>query len=154
MKFNIYIFLLCFLFLSEKVFSSSPIINYVDSLQKSSSSRPKYVIPLAFNYKNVRNYMFENLQYPPEAIQQEIEGEVLVRFVLTPLGMIDSVSIIKPVHPLLDSEALRLVKSMPIWKPVYFQGQPISLSYEMPVIFELLPADTNQIPRFSSWPEN
>ena len=93
-----------------------------------------------FSYKNVRDYIFGHLNYPAQAVEEEIEGTVLVRFTLMKSGDIDSVEVIVPVHPLLDREALRLIRNMPKWEPVYWQGQPVELSYEVPVIFELLPA--------------
>ncbi|WP_251623540.1 energy transducer TonB [Odoribacter lunatus] len=91
-----------------------------------------------FDYENVRNYIFSNLVYPKQAIAEEIEGTVRIHFTLMQTGEIDSVWIVESVHPLLDAEAMRLIGEMPRWKPLYVNGQPISLSYEIPVIFELL----------------
>ena len=99
---------------------------------------------LPFSYKNVRDYIFNHLSYPPQAIQEEIEGTVLIRFTLMKTGDVDSVQVVAPVHPLLDDEALRLIRNMPKWEPVYLQGQPVELSYEVPVIFELLPPENKQ----------
>lgn len=99
---------------------------------------------VSFSYKNVRDYIFSHLNYPAQAIEEEIEGTVLIRFTLMKNGDIDSIEVIAPVHPLLDAEAVRLIRDMPKWEPVYLQGQPVALSYEVPVIFELLPADTQQ----------
>ena len=111
----------------------------MDSLemqQREQIRRP--AVP--FSYKNVRDYIFSHLSYPARAIEEEIEGTVLVRFTLMKSGDIDSIEVIAPVHPLLDREAVRLIRNMPKWEPVYWQGRPVELSYEVPVIFELLPA--------------
>lgn len=91
----------------------------------------------AFNYNNVKNYIFSNLQYPTEALEKEIEGEVSVYFRIEKSGKTDSIRIVKPVHPSLDSAALKLIRNMPQWKPVFRQGFPESISYTVPVLFEL-----------------
>ena len=97
---------------------------------------------IPFSYENAKEYMFENLKYPKEAIENDIEGTVFVRFTITPSGDLDSIRIVKNVHPLLDNEALRLIRHMPLWEPVYYQGEPTSISYEIPVIFEILRSDS------------
>lgn len=90
-----------------------------------------------FNYNNVKNYIFSNLHYPIQALEEEIEGEVLVYFRIEKNGKIDSIKIVKSIHPLLDSAALKLIRDMPQWKPVTRQGVPESISYTVPVLFKL-----------------
>ena len=114
-----------------------------DSLE-IRQQEPHRTLVLPFSYKNVRDYIFNHLSYPPQAIQEEIEGTVLIRFTLMKTGDVDSVQVVAPVHPLLDDEALRLIRNMPKWEPVYLQGQPVELSDEVPVIFELLPPENKQ----------
>lgn len=114
-----------------------------DSLESRQAVQSQ-ASPLAFTYKNVRDYIFSHLSYPAQAVEEEIEGTVLIRFTLMTDGSIDSVEILTSQHPLLDSEAVRLIRNMPKWKPVYLQGQPVPLSYKVPVIFELLPPETGQ----------
>lgn len=94
-------------------------------------------VPPAFSYGNVRDYIFHHLHYPQTAIDSNIQGTVMLHFTITPEGRVDSLRITQPLHPLLDEEALRLFREMPQWKPVVHRGKPISLSYEIPVIFEL-----------------
>lgn len=117
-------------------------------LKKGEALPGKEILPepQIFNYKNVRDYIFTHLNYPPQAIAAEVEGTVVVSFVINREGVIDSVGVVTPVHPLLDAEAVRLMESMPRWKPVYRQGAPVVLYYEVPVIFELLPPDTTALP--------
>nr|WP_227461817.1 energy transducer TonB [Odoribacter sp. OF09-27XD] len=82
--------------------------------------------------------MFNQLSYPQAAIDSTIQGTVVLKFTIMPSGIVDSLRITQPVHPLLDAEALRLFKEMPQWKPVIYQGNPIAVTYEIPVIFELV----------------
>lgn len=118
-----------------------PIIDSLCIKLAATSSHPhpyQYPLhPIEFNYTNVRNYMFRNLQYPPEAIRDNIQGIVLIRFSILATGNIDSIAVIESAHPLLDSEAIRLIRDMPRWKPVLFHGEPVPVTYKVPVIFEL-----------------
>lgn len=93
--------------------------------------------PVTFSYKNVRDYIFQNLHYPAQAIDSNIQGTVKVKFTLTPSGKIDSIRLTQKIHPLLNAEALRLLKEMPLWEPILYHGKPTSLTYEIPVIFEI-----------------
>ncbi len=62
-------------------------------------------------------FISKNLKYPPKAIIKEIEGTVYVKFVVEKDGKITNIKIVKSVDILLDTEALRVVKMMPKWKP-------------------------------------
>lgn len=92
---------------------------------------------LLFNYESVKKYIFSNIFYPTEAINKGIEGKVLVHFCIQKNGKINDIYITKSIHPLLDSAALQLIRAMPQWKPLLRQGVPESISYTIPVLFEL-----------------
>ena len=62
-------------------------------------------------------YLKENLRYPQSAIKDSVEGEVRVRFSVRPDGSISNVKVVSSVDPRLDEEAIRVVQSMPKWKP-------------------------------------
>lgn len=95
-------------------------------------------IALPFNYENVKDYIFAHLHYPPEAVRKKIEGTVWVKFTVTLSGKTDSVYLTRSADSLLDTEALRLIRNMPRWKPLSTQGIFTPLTYEIPVIFELI----------------
>ena len=61
--------------------------------------------------------MQENLVYPQEAKEKGIEGKVYIGFVVEIDGSLTNFTIVKSAHPLLDEEALRVVKLMPKWIP-------------------------------------
>lgn len=92
---------------------------------------------LLFNYESVKKYIFSNIFYPTEAINKGVEGKVLVHFCIQKNGKINDIYITKSIHPLLDSAALQLIRAMPQWKPLLRQGVPESISYTIPVLFEL-----------------
>ena len=78
-----------------------------------------------------------HLVYPKEAREKYIEGEVTVKFVVGKNGHVQEVEVVKGVHPLLNEEAVRVIKSSPKWKPGKADGVPVRVSYTIPVIFIL-----------------
>ena len=81
-------------------------------------------------------FVKENLCYPEEAKQKGIKGRVLVTFVIGSDGSISDVKVMRSVHPLLDAEAVCLVKSMPKWIPGKRMGRVLRARYTLPVFFK------------------
>lgn len=83
-------------------------------------------------------YLQRSLRYPPDARQQRLSGRVFVRFVLTPQGRVSEAQVLKPLHPSLDTEALRVVAALPTWEqPGRRQGRPVRVALTVPVVFQL-----------------
>lgn len=84
-------------------------------------------------------FIKETLRYPAEARKLDVEGTVLIQFIVGKDGkIIDStIYVIQSVHPAIDNEALQLVKSMPKWTPGYSNGEPVNVQMVMPLTFEL-----------------
>lgn len=82
-------------------------------------------------------YLIKNIKYPPEAREQNIQGKVVVKFIVTRVGKIDSVYVLKPIHASLDEEAIRVIKSMPDWKPGKQNGKAVNVYYSLPINFKL-----------------
>jgi len=85
----------------------------------------------------LKAYIDTQLKYPSEAVVDKIEGTVILEFIVTKMGNIESIKIYKSVHPLLDEEAKRLVKSMPKWSPGKNEGQDVNAQYVLPIKFYL-----------------
>jgi TonB family protein len=83
------------------------------------------------------NYLKANIQYPAEAKAKGIQGKVFVSFVVTKTGAIADVKIKQGVHDLLDTEALRVVQSMPDWEPGKQKDELVNVSYVLPINFAL-----------------
>ena len=62
---------------------------------------------------------------------------MLVQFVVNKEGCLQDVQLLRRVDPLLDEEALRVVNSMPRWRPGKQKGQPVNVQYTLPVVFSL-----------------
>ncbi len=82
-------------------------------------------------------YLVENVVYPVEAQRKGQQGHVLVSFIVEKDGSLSAVRITRQVSPLLDAEALRVVKAMPKWKPGLHNGKPVRVKYNIPVSFRL-----------------
>lgn len=78
-----------------------------------------------------------NIQYPVEARRDKIQGKVYVRFIIETDGTISNAQIVKGIHPYTDAEALRVISSMPAWKPGRMDDKPVAVSYNMPISFTL-----------------
>lgn len=86
---------------------------------------------------NLNQWLLENMKYPSEAVKNKEQGRVVVQFIVTEEGEIMEPKVIRSVSPLLDKEALRVVSSMPKWKPGKANGKPIAVHYILPVSFVL-----------------
>jgi len=82
-------------------------------------------------------YIAEHTNYPEIAKENNIQGRVIVRFCVTSKGGVNQVSILKGVHPELDAEAIRVVNSLPPFKPGKQGGKPVPVWYMVPITFTL-----------------
>lgn len=82
-------------------------------------------------------YIAEHTQYPEVAKENNIQGRVIVRFCVTSKGGVSQVSILKGVDPELDAEAIRVVNSLPTFKPGKQGGKPVPVWYMVPITFTL-----------------
>ena len=82
-------------------------------------------------------WLNDNIQYPPIAQEQGIQGRVSLRFVVKPDGTVDDVQVVKGLDPSCDREAVRAVRKMPSWIPGRQNGNPVAVYYNLPVIFRL-----------------
>jgi len=82
-------------------------------------------------------YIADHTQYPEVAKENNIQGKVIVRFCVTSKGGVDKVEILKSVDPELDKEAIRVVKTLPAFKPGKQGGKPVPVWYMVPINFTL-----------------
>ena len=82
-------------------------------------------------------WLGDNIVYPSAAAEEGVSGRVVVEFVVGKDGSITNVRVVRPRHPALDKEAVRVVKAMPNWIPGRNNGQPVKVTYTLPVTFKL-----------------
>ena len=83
------------------------------------------------------DYMRRNIEYPAEAREAKIEGRVIVRFIVNEDGHLSDIEATTSVNEILSREALRMVSTMPNWKPGSNRGFPVKVRYSLPVNFRL-----------------
>lgn len=82
-------------------------------------------------------YIGKNVKYPMMARESDIQGKVYVQFVVEPDGSISKVQLLRGIGGGCDEEAMRVIQSMPKWKPGKQRGAPVRVQYMVPVIFKL-----------------
>lgn len=82
-------------------------------------------------------YMAKNTKYPPLARENGLSGIVVVTFVVDERGNINNVQVLRGIGGGCDEEAIRVVKSMPAWKPGKQRGMPVRVQYNLPFRFTL-----------------
>ncbi|MBN2214850.1 MAG: energy transducer TonB [Bacteroidales bacterium] len=85
-----------------------------------------------------REWIAQNLVYPPEALKNKISGRVFVSFVVDEEGSVKRVKIVRGVDPILDKAALELIKSSPAWaKPGSQRGVRVKVAFTFPISYQL-----------------
>ena len=82
-------------------------------------------------------YVGKNIKYPQIARETGIQGRVFVGFVVEPDGSISNVKLLRGIGGGCDEEAMRVIKSLPKWKPGKQRGKAVRVSYQIPVFFKL-----------------
>ena len=82
-------------------------------------------------------YLSSHINYPPMAMENNIQGRVIVQFVVTKTGKVGEVRVVRGVDRDLDNEAVRVVKSLPDFIPGKMNGQAVNVWYTLPVTFKL-----------------
>ncbi len=88
-------------------------------------------------YPALMKWLSSNLRYPEAAQQNDIQGRVMVKFIVEKDGRVTQASILKGVDKDLDREALRVVNKMPKWQPGKNNGVAVRSYFQLPVQFKL-----------------
>ena len=82
-------------------------------------------------------YLSSHINYPPMAAENNVQGRVVVQFVVDKTGKVGEVKVVRSVDKDLDKEAIRVVKLLPKFTPGRQNGQPVRVWYTLPVQFKL-----------------
>ena len=89
-------------------------------------------------FEAMRQYLMDNVVYPESAKKDRVEGRVVCQFVVNTDGTITEVIVVRTSgDERLDAEAVRVIQSMPVWKPGKQRGKNVRVKYTMPVNFKL-----------------
>jgi TonB family protein len=108
-------------------------ITEVDKIYTMAEQQPEF----RGAYPAMTDYIHKNLKYPKEARVKRIEGTVYVSFVVRKDGTISEAKVLRGIDPFCDEEALKVVKSLPAWKPGTQDGKPVSVRFVLPIKFRL-----------------
>ena len=89
--------------------------------------------------KALIKFLAKNIRYPNRAVREEIEGKLVVRFVINQKGKVAGAKIQQgmPSCPECEKEALRVVNKMPKWKPATVKGEKVKAYFDLPISFRL-----------------
>jgi periplasmic protein TonB len=87
--------------------------------------------------QELKKFLTENIQYPQIAKENGIQGKVYVKFVINEQGMVTNAEILRGVDTNLDKEALRVINSMPKFKPARQSGRFVKVYYNALITFQL-----------------
>ncbi len=82
-------------------------------------------------------FLSDNIKYPVEAQEKGVEGRVITNFVVEKDGSLSDFQVVRGIDPLLDAEALRVLQTMPNWKPGTQRGENVRVRFTLPVVFRL-----------------
>lgn len=87
---------------------------------------------------SLRSYINRSLKYPQVSRENNSQGRVIVRFIIDSNGIVISPQVVRSSGDFyLDMEAVRVIESMPKWKPGKHKGKPVCVYFTMPIVFSL-----------------
>ena len=118
-----------------------------ESVEEMLSKNPDAVIPFqlvenkpAFEGGDANDFtkwVNSHIDYPQAAIDEHLEGRVVLGFTVDKDGTVKDVKVLRGVNEVLDNEAVRVVSSSPKWEAASQNGNPVAVNYTFPVIFKL-----------------
>ncbi len=87
--------------------------------------------------KELYKWLFEHIEYPEEALKNNVEGKVFIGFIVEADGSIMNVAVKRGLGAGCDEEAVRVVENMPNWLPGMQNGNKVRVAYTLPVVFML-----------------
>ena len=83
-------------------------------------------------------YIQDNIKYPASAMENGIEGKVVIQFIINENGEVEGATVLsKPLGYGIEEEALRVVNDMPIWIPGKVKGKKVKVYRQLPIVFAL-----------------
>lgn len=110
-------------------------------VEEDSTSQPFTIVEQMPEFPGgelaLRKFLVNSVKYPVIAQENGIQGKVFINFIVDKNGSISNVKVFRGVDQSLDKEAIRVVKSMPKWIPGKQGGQPVRVSFTVPINFVL-----------------
>ena len=122
-----------------------PRVQKVDSLKDENIEKIESVVGQIIprmpsfpgGYPALAEFLSKNTTYPEQAEKEGIQGRVICKFDIDEKGYISNIKVVKPIHPLLDAEAVRVISVMPRWIPAKQLGVAVKTRFALPITFRL-----------------
>lgn len=85
----------------------------------------------------LKKFLATNIRYPQRAIELGIQGTVYIQFVISTIGEVSKIRIVRGINLPMDAESVRVIKKMPNWSPGIVGGKPVNSYYNLPIRFRL-----------------
>jgi protein TonB len=82
-------------------------------------------------------FLQQNTLYPQMERDNDIQGKVMIRFVVCETGKVSDIQVLRGVSPNLDMESVRVIRMLPRFKPGKVKGEPVRVYYNLPFVFKL-----------------
>ncbi|MBX0291980.1 energy transducer TonB [Hymenobacter sp. HSC-4F20] len=102
---------------------------------KPAPNRPDAPPQFPGGAQGLNSFFQQNLKYPEAASVKQISGNVVMTFTVEADGHLTNPSVVQPLSPECDTEALRVLGQMPAWKPATRKGQPVATQVRLPIPF-------------------
>lgn len=112
-------------------------ITNIDNNDEQIYEKPDKIAQFPGGMDAYVTWMSANFHYPEKAIRNNVEGRVVLSFVVNKQGRIKDIKVLHSLSPECDKEAIRMVKAMPRWFAAEHQGRKVNCRYTMPVVFKL-----------------
>lgn len=126
---------------AETEIDVSPIVDYAQEEKEEDEEQVFYIVEEMPEFPGgelaLRKFIANAIKYPVIAQENGIEGKVYVSFVVGKDGRVTNARIVRSVDSSLDKEALRVVNSLPVWKPGLQRGQSVRVAFSVPISFVL-----------------
>lgn len=107
--------------------------NGAESVFKVVETMPKFPGGTA----GLMKYLARNIKYPVIAQKNKEQGRVILQMIVGKDGSISNIKVLRSISPSLDTEAIRVVSTMPKWEPGQQRGQAVAVEYTLPIVFRL-----------------
>jgi len=121
-----------FTFFSLAAIAQSPETPSPEKIYVTAEEMPEF----AGGQDSLMAFIGRHIIYPQEALAQNQQGVAIISFVVNSAGKITQPQVLKSAAPPLDAEAIRVINSLPPWKPGRQNGQPVAVRFTLPIRFQ------------------
>ena len=125
----------------ETFIDVSPVVKYQQAEKEAEETQVFYIVEEMPEFPGgelaLRKFISNAIKYPVVAQENGVQGKVYVSFVVGKDGSVTEAKVVRGVDPALDKEAIRVVNSLPAWKPGKQRGKPVRVGFSVPISFVL-----------------